>query len=44
MQILAQNLNMLVPTTYTKSSSISCVDFAESQIKVFYFSIFKEKL
>jgi hypothetical protein len=34
---------MLVNTTYPKSSSRSCVDFAESQISVFYFSIFEAK-
>jgi hypothetical protein len=32
MQFWAQNLNMLVPTTYPKSSAIACVDFAETQI------------
>jgi hypothetical protein len=31
-QILAQNLAILVTTTYPKSSSRDCVDFAETQI------------
>jgi hypothetical protein len=31
-QFLAQNLVMLVPTTYPKFSSRSVVDFTESQI------------
>jgi hypothetical protein len=43
MQILAQSLVMLVTTTYPKSSSISCVDFAETPIQVFYIPIFQAK-
>jgi hypothetical protein len=31
-QILAQNLDILVLTTYPKLSSRACVDFAETQI------------
>jgi hypothetical protein len=42
-QFLAQNLHILVLTAYTKSSSRSCMDFAESQIQVFYISIFQAK-
>jgi hypothetical protein len=43
-QILAHNLHMLVPTTYPKFSSWSCVDLAAQQIKVNWFSIFHVKL
>jgi hypothetical protein len=42
-QFLAQDLHKLVLTTYPKSSARSFMDFAESQIEVFYISIFQAK-
>jgi hypothetical protein len=41
--LFAQNLEIPVLTTYPKFSSRSVVDFTESQIPVFYISIFQAK-